>query len=441
MTTKYVLSSKNLSDNARLAKNASIKASMKATQERRKKQTCRVFDFKIQSNKLSIKQKEALTRIFLEAKWLRNDCLAHGIDGYEIGATVEVKTPQGIEEREFQYLGSQMKQSVVQQLKNDRLGLARRKKNGGKIGRLKFVSEVNSVNLKQYGNTYRFLNDKRTRMKVQNVPNRLCVRGIKQIPKGAEFANAKLVQRADGYHVLVTTFLDNEHAYLKKQNEHEKGTVIGIDMGLKTSLTYSDRTKVNVRVGESDRLKRLQKKLARQTRGSNNYHKTLVKIRREYQKMTNLRNDHANKVVRDILRNEYVFIQDENISGWRRKNGCVRGSRTVQQNILGRVKARLKDNERVYVLPRHIATTQHCPECGFNTKHTPDLREFECSNCGYTADRDVNAACNMVRLGIDHFSPMEHRLAPVEKLSSATNDELARLSCKMVSMKQEAQRL
>lgn len=441
MTTKHVLSSKNLPNDVRLAKNAAIKASMKATQERRKNQTCRVFDFKIQNNKLSLKQKEALARIFLEAKWLRNDCLAHGIDNYEIGATVKVKTPNGVEEREFKHLGSQMKQSVVQQLKNDRTALARRKKNGRKIGRLKFVSEVNSVNLKQYGNTYRFLNDKQTRVRVQNIPNTLRVRGIKQIPKNAEFANAKLVKRADGYHILVTTFLDNKHEYLKKQNAYEKGTVIGIDMGLKTSLTYSDGTKVNVRVGESDRLKQLQKKLARQTQGSNNHRKTLEKIRHEYQKMSNSRNDHANKVVRDILRNEYVFIQDENISEWRCKNGYVRGGRTIQQSILGRVKKRLKEHERVSVLPRHIATTQHCPECGFKTKHTPDLRGFVCSNCGYTADRDINASCNMIRLGIDLFSPMERRLAPVEKLSSASNDELARLSCKSMSMKQEAQAL
>ncbi len=47
----------------------------KATSEKRKTQTCKVFTFKINENKLSSTQKEQLKMIFVEAKWLYNDIL------------------------------------------------------------------------------------------------------------------------------------------------------------------------------------------------------------------------------------------------------------------------------------------------------------------------------------------------------------------------------
>ena len=53
--------------------------------------TCKTYDIKIQNNKLNKAQKEALTRIFLEAKWIRNDALANGIDEYPLNGTVQVK--------------------------------------------------------------------------------------------------------------------------------------------------------------------------------------------------------------------------------------------------------------------------------------------------------------------------------------------------------------
>ena len=56
-------------------KNANIKASMKETLNRRKSQFCRVYELKIQKNRLSAKQKKQLKMIFIEAKWIYNDIL------------------------------------------------------------------------------------------------------------------------------------------------------------------------------------------------------------------------------------------------------------------------------------------------------------------------------------------------------------------------------
>ena len=64
-----------MTDEQRLAKNASIKEAMKATHEKRKSQVCRVYMLKVQKNSLSARQKEDFRMLFLEAKWLYNDNL------------------------------------------------------------------------------------------------------------------------------------------------------------------------------------------------------------------------------------------------------------------------------------------------------------------------------------------------------------------------------
>ena len=71
-------------------------------------------------------------------------------------------------------------------------------------------------------------------------------------------------------------------------------------------------------VGESDQLKRLQKQLFRRVKGSNNRRKTVKLIQREYQKLSNKKQDMANKLVHMLKAYETIVIQDEQISNWRK---------------------------------------------------------------------------------------------------------------------------
>jgi len=393
---------RNLNENTRKAKNAKISASRKKTHERRQHQTCKTYDIKIQSNKLNKAQKEALTRIFLEAKWLRNDALANGIDEYPLDGTVQVKLPDGtFQTREILTLGSQMQQSTINDLKRDRKALAAKKKKGYKTGKLKFTSQVKSVELKQYGTTYAFKRTKNSKkltlVRVQNVPGRLRVNGLDQIPDSAEFACAHLVDRPDGYHLLVTCYFDEDDEAVR--DCFVPGTVIGIDMGVRTSVTMSDGRKVSAVIGETDRLKHLQRGLSRQVKGSNNYKRTCRLLRREYERLSCRRDDVANKIVHDLLLNEVVFMQDENLRAWVSRGSRARGSRRVHDGVLGRVKARLVGDSRVVVLGRFVPSSRVCPVCGERSHLGLGDRVFVCERCGFSFDRDVNAACNMVRLG------------------------------------------
>lgn len=383
-----------MTDEQRLAKNASIKEAMKATHEKRRSQVCRVYMLKVQKNSLSTRQKEDFRMLFLEAKWLYNDILNYGnvkgqsVFDYELDDDVEVKLPDGtFDPRVLSHIGSQMKQSVYADLKSSIKSLARLKKTGRKVGRLKFKSEIGAVSLKQYGTTYKFHDDHL--VKIQNIHGLVRVNGLDQIKDNVEFANAKLLNRADGYYLAVTTYTE------RKPYTDRPRADVGIDMGCHTSFTLSTGEEIDVKVKEPEHLKRLQRKQNRQKKGSNSRRRTIHKIQKKHQRLVNRKNDRANKIVADLnSRFGLIYIQDENLSGWQ-KTGH---GKAVQHSCLGRVKARLKTQDNVYVVNRWIPTTQQCINCGDKHPMPPEIRTFECG-CGLCMPRDLHSANRMVQEG------------------------------------------
>ena len=85
-----------------------------------------------------------------------------------------------------------------------------------------------------------------------------------------EFANAKLLNLPDGYYLAVTTFQN------KGGEERSYKPEIGIDMGIKTSVTTSDGRKYHVLIEESERLKKCQRLIARRKKGSHNRYKAVA---------------------------------------------------------------------------------------------------------------------------------------------------------------------
>ena len=383
-----------MTEEERLAKNNKIREKGKETRLRRQSQICKVFWVKIDFSHLNEFEKTRLKMIFVEAKWLYNDVLTFSKSNEINEYDDKITTVQGLNKdkqpvsRELENLSSQMKQSVIQGVRNNIKSLSVMKKHGRKIGSLKYKSNYESINLQQYGNTYKFC-DKR-HIKIQGIKRPIKIEGAEQffeIP-GIEFANAKLLNLPDGYYVAVTTFHDKGGETKKYKPE------IGIDMGIKTSITTSEGQKIKVFVGETKRLKKIQRRIAKRKKGSSNRYKMRKLLRREYQKIDNRKKDKANKIVHELLEHEKIYMQDENLSGWHK--GLF--GKTVQHSILGAVKAKLIKNERVIVLPKSIATTKTCPKCGkINKEITLSNRIFECS-CGYKEDRDIHAAKNMILL-------------------------------------------
>ena len=278
-------------------------------------------------------------------------------------------------------------------------------------GQLNFKSELNCIPLKQYGNSYVFKSFNKVR--ISGISGKLLVRTGNQLQIADELANANLIKKPDGYYLKVTAYINKENY---KQIE-TNGKEIGLDFGIKTNITTSEGEKIDVSVEESDRLKKLQRKQFRQVKGSNNRYKTIKKIQREYQKLSNKKQDKANKIVSKLKRYETIVIQDEQISNWHRTYG-----RTVQHSCMGLIKSKLKQLPQTIVLDKWIPTTKWCPRCGRLHDMSTDVRTYVCE-CGYHEDRDVHSANNMITIKdliLTNISvPMERRELTLEEFKTA----------------------
>ena len=368
-------------------RNRKIKENGKATRERRSQMDCRVFCVKIQENRLS------KTKFFLEAKWLYNAVLATDSLSLEDTSVVHVKVNGTFEVRQINTLSMQMKQSVVDSVKQNVFGLSKAKKKGLRVGKLKFKKECNEINLRQFGKTYYFKG--KNKIHVQNI-GVLVVNGLEQINLGeVEFANAKLIKKPSGFYIHLTV-------YTKKQSQPETSKeVLGLDMGIKNQLTFSNGVKVNFYSEESEQLKGLMRKLSRQAKGSNQYKQTLNRIKRIFEHMDNKKSDVANKLNHVLKQNYIICFQDELLNSWKRKKSKQKFSfgKQVQHGILGRVKGKLKKNPSNIMLESSVPTTQTCPVCGCLTKQSLDKRQYHCNHCGFeNQDRDIHSANMMVLL-------------------------------------------
>jgi putative transposase len=101
-------------------------------------------------------------------------------------------------------LSSQMKQSIIQRTQDNIRGLHELKENGHKVGKLRYKSLVQSIPLKQYGNTYKIIDN--NHVHIQGIKQHIKVRGLKQNPENSDFANGTLICKHGDYYLSVTTY-------------------------------------------------------------------------------------------------------------------------------------------------------------------------------------------------------------------------------------------
>ena len=370
------------------------------TRMKRAKQTCKTFRFKIDYDNLNQQQKEHIKMLFVEAKWIYNYLISqddiYSFDYKNLDKITHKDKQKNDIVSDIKYVRSSVKQELISQIINQIKGLSKLKKKGHNVGKLKFKSEFNSIKLKQYNITHSLRGNK---FKIQGIKDPIRVRGLNQLSKykNIDYTTANLLYDGINYYIALTCFIDKEN--IEKQY---KNNIVGIDMGVSTSLTLSDRTKYDISIEESDRLKKLQSKLISKQKGSNNRYKLIKKIRKEYIHINNKKNDISNKIVHSILNdNKIIVIQDEQISKWRQDG--ISGSK-IQHSILGRIKHKLSMCDRTVVLDKWFPTTKYCSNCGSKVELELKDRIFECPKCKIKEDRDIHAANNMIYFYLNNIN-------------------------------------
>jgi len=385
-------------------KNETIKATLKATKAKRKTQMCRVYETKVDLSHLNHATEEHLNRLFLEAKWLYNHVLSqHNI--FEMNDKIHevpVKVKDIFEIRDLRCLSSQMRQSVISRAQDNIRGLSELKKKGHKIGKLKYKSEIQSIPLKQFGNTFKILDAKY--ITVQGIKQKLKVIGLKQIPVGSDIANGTLIHKNGNYYLSITT-------YQEKKKQVPAVESVGIDFGLSKQLTLSNGTAIQYAIPVSPKLRKLARKLSKQELHSKNWNKTRIKLDKEYEKANNIKKDIKNKVV-SHLKNKYgtICFQDENVKAWQRI-----WEKKILYTSIGGIISTLKQKVHTPIeVNRMYPSTKTCSKCGNIQEIALDERVYVCKNCDNIMDRDYNSGINIENEGLKQIGTERTELTPVE---------------------------
>ncbi len=181
----------------------------------------------------------------------------------------------------------------------------------------------------------------------------------------------------------------------------------GIDLGITAFATLDDGTKIDAPKPLRRNLKKLgrfQRKLAKCEKGSNRRQRAKLKVARLHARIKDLRTDFLHKLSTRLIReNQSVSIEDLNVSGMmknRKLSKAISDLGWRQFRTMLEAKAEMYGRD-VVAISRWEPTSQTCSSCGEKTLQKKagmeelKIREWLCSSCGSSHDRDVNAAKNI----------------------------------------------
>jgi putative transposase len=70
-------------------------------------------------------------------------------------------------------------------------------------------------------------------------------------------------------------------------------------------------------------------------------------------------------------------------------------------------------------------TTKECASCGVSTEKPLWVREHSCPACGFEADRDANAAWNILSRGLENVGEGRSESTPVETALPVDTDSVS----------------
>jgi len=214
-----------------------------------------------------------------------------------------------------------------------------------------------------------------------------------------------------------------------------QGAPVGVDLGVKTLATLSDGTTfANPRaLGRRLRkLRQLSKSLSRKQKGSKNREKAKLRLAKMYLKVFNIRQDTLHKATTYLAKSHgKVVIEDLLVSGLLKNRRLARVIADVGFYEFRRqleYKCGWYGSELV-VVSRTFPSSKMCSQCGYRKKDLAlSEREYQCEQCGFEIDRDLNAALNLVAVSLP-----ETENACGEEVRRRKSSEI----CNAASMKQE----
>jgi putative transposase len=213
-----------------------------------------------------------------------------------------------------------------------------------------------------------------------------------------------------------------------------KNQSIGIDLGIKTFAVMSNGEKAeSPSYKKLDRkIRRLQRKLARQPKDSKRRNKTRIQIAKLHNRIADTRKDFLHKLSTKVINeNQVIVLEDLNVSGMVKNRKLARViSLQGWREFRTLCEAKCDKFGRDFrVISRWDPTSQVCSECDFRWgKLDLSVREVVCINCGTHHDRDGNAAKNIEKVGMGYRHDSKRTQRDCKTTSVARPDEASRIT-------------
>ena len=300
---------------------------------------------------------------------------------------------------------SKVLQPTVMRIAKNIKALGKLKEQGYKVGELRWKSprEFRSFTYNQSG----FELDKKggqavlSLSKLEDIPIEL----HRPLPDDASIKEITLKKEKTGeWFAIFGVEMDREPPAKPSLSDIDAENMVGIDVGILKYAHDTDGTAVESLdlSEERDRLEREQRKLSRKEYESNNWGKQRRRVAECHLQIKRKRRDFLHKLSNYYAREyELVAVEDLNVKGMLKSPRNGRNTASAAWNTftdLLEYKCEREGTHFVEVDPE--GTTKECANCGVETEKPLWVREHSCPACGFEADRDANAAWNVLLRGL-----------------------------------------
>ncbi|WP_433633058.1 RNA-guided endonuclease InsQ/TnpB family protein [Halomicrococcus sp. NG-SE-24] len=310
---------------------------------------------------------------------------------------------------------SKVLQMVVKRVYDNLSTLKAQKENGRAVGMLKWKPprEYRSLTYNQSGFKLKNTSGRSTLWlsKIGEIPVTL----YRDIPEDATVKQVTVKQEPTG-EWFATFGIDVDEDTPAKPETPEQ--VVGIDVGILTYAHDTDGCAIESPdfSDERERLERAQRDLSRKEHGSANWEKQRKIVAERHADLKRKRRDFLHKLSNYYAR-EYDLVAVENLDakGLVELPGNSRNRAGAAWGTFLRMleyKCEREGTHFVAVNPR--GTTKECASCGISTDKPLWVREHSCPACGFEADRDANAAWNILSRGLEDVGVVHSELTTVE---------------------------